>query len=42
MIKRSMSHWALKCAEHRTPTRPSAPIVTMVETTRTAGTRRRP
>ncbi|WP_269084281.1 hypothetical protein [Streptacidiphilus carbonis] len=42
MIKRKMSNWALKRAEHRTPPRPSAPIVNMVEPTKTAYTRRKP
>ncbi|MEU7060489.1 hypothetical protein [Streptomyces sp. NPDC046197] len=42
MIKRKLSNGALKRAEHRTPPRPDAPIVNMVEPAKTAYTRRKP
>jgi hypothetical protein len=35
-----MANWKLKRAEHRTPSRPQAPIVTITGPTKTSPTRR--
>jgi hypothetical protein len=41
VIKRKMSNWALKRAEHHGPPRPDTPTVRLVEPTRATSTSRK-
>ncbi|OSP40048.1 hypothetical protein B7767_28415 [Streptomyces sp. 13-12-16] len=41
VIKRKMSNWALKRAEHHGPPRPDTPTVRLVEPTRSTSTSRK-